>query len=200
MANSDRPNGLIPVGTKSGSPWNASVREYEVDSSNASAIGIGTAVIQEADGNVTPATAGTGNEILGVVVGVVPTGNVEADNFLTSANLSTTEHPGYLAASTAGRVLVAIGQDVLFVAQMDSGTAVTAVARGGRRNFNNNSVSATTGRSTAELDADGVTTTAGDQFAIIDYVHSPDNDLSVEHSKWIVSINNYQLAEASAGI
>lgn len=199
MANADRPNGLIPVGTKSGGPWSATVQEFPVDANTAGNIAIGSAVILEAGGNLELATAAATNVILGVVVGFVPTGNSSPDNFLTTSNLGASEHPGYLPATTAGRALVSVGRDVLYRGQMDSGTVVAATAVGARTNLASNSVSTTTGRSTAELDATiGVDATY--QFQIWDYVRSPDNDLTVEHSDWIVSINLDQNANATAGI
>lgn len=200
MANADRPNGLIPIGTKSGSAWTAQVREYPVDSNTAGNIAIGSPVVLEAGGNLELATAGATNVILGVVVGFVPTGNADGDNFLTSANLGVAEHPGYLPAATAGRALVAVGRDILYQAQMDTGTVVAATAVGARANLVGNSVSTTTGRSTAEIDSSGVGQDATFQLQLHDYVRSPDNDLSVEHSKWIVSINLDQNANATAGI
>jgi len=49
MANFDNPNGAYPVGTLSGSPWQASVRAYQLDATH-SAIAVGDLVQMTSDG------------------------------------------------------------------------------------------------------------------------------------------------------
>lgn len=188
MANVDRPNGFIPVGTVSGSPWSATVREYPVDSSNATAIFQGDAITLEADGNVTPAAAG--GVILGICVGVVP-----------SRTVAATEHPGYLPASTAGNVLVAIGPDVIYEVQEDG----VGGALGGRAVVGSNidhiagSGSTTTGRSAHEIDSNTATAAGSAGFRIIDLVDRPDNDVTLTNARYLVRVHESHLA-ATNGI
>lgn len=200
MANVDRPNGFIPVGTIDGSPYNAAGREYSVADTYATAIFVGDAVEQVADGSVEAAKAGTGNPILGIVTGIKVTGGKgtveEQGNFLSSGNLGVEEHPGYGAASTARRVLVETGPDVLYEVQADGILAITdlglnvaLIAGAG---------STTTGISAHEINsASEVATT--EQFRLVDFKRTPDNDVASANSRWIVRINEHQLREV-AGI
>lgn len=200
MANVDRPSGLRPIGTLSGADWNSKVREYEVDANTAVAIGVGQLVVMEAGGNLEATAAADSAVSLGVVVGIVPTGNVDPDNFLTTGNLGEEIYPGYIPATTAGKVLVAVGPDILYEIQADSATVITAAARGSRCNIVGNTINVATGRAITELDGSEIDATAAHQMQIHDYVRSPDNDITLIHSKWIVSLNQYQNALASAGI
>ncbi len=99
MANIDAPRGATPV-NRSGANHTGNVERFNVDSSNGTAIFVGDFVVQEADGNVTPASAGDNNDILGVVTSV----KVDLD-------VGATEYPGYLPASTEGQVYVCLPQD-----------------------------------------------------------------------------------------
>lgn len=195
MANVDRPKGLVPIGTLDGSPYNAAIREYPVDASNGTAIFIGDAITLEDDGNVTPAAAG--GIILGVCVGIKVTGESGTvdnhGNFLSTGNLSTTEHPGYLAATTAGRILVAVGPDILYEIQEDSvGGAMVITNIGTNGNLVAGAGSTTTGISAHELDSSDVITNdasaATAQLRVVDFVRRPDNEIGA-NAKWVVRIN-----------
>jgi hypothetical protein len=193
MANVDGAFGARPIGTLDGSPWNSSVRSYPVDSSNGTAIFPGDFIKLEDDGNVAPAAAT--NAILGVCVGVV-----------VDRAVPNTEHPGYLPASTAGNVLVCVGKDVLYEIQEDgnmaSGGARTVIGSNG--DIVAGAGSTTTGRSAHELDSSDVTTNdttpASAQLRVIDYVHNETNDPLLSNAKWIVMINEHQLAEGGIGL
>lgn len=181
MSNSpDRPRGFEPVGTLSGSPWSATVREYAVDTDNATAVFVGDAVTLAADGRVNPAAAG------GVVLGVVTGVNY---NRATAA----TEHPGYLPASTAGTVKVSVGPHVIYRVQEDTlSDPLELIDIGQNVNHIAGAGSTTTGRSAHELDSDSqASTTAG--FRIIGKVDAPDNDISTSAdtswTEWLVTIN-----------
>jgi len=182
MANVDRPRGLRPVGTLSGAAWQGAVREYPVDSSNATAIFKGDAVTLEADGNVTPASA-TG-VILGVVVGV----KVDRD-------VAATEYPGYLPATTAGSVMVCIAPDAIYEVQSDdAATAEVALTDiGANVDLNVNAGSTVTGQSAHELDADTITSAGSAQLRIIGVVDRPDNEVG-EFGKWLVRVHESHLA------
>jgi len=158
----------------------------QVDSSNATAIFRGDFVAQEADGNVTPATAGTTNVIAGVCVGVV-----------VDRAVAATEHPGYLPATTAGYILVAPAESCYFAIQED-GTG-SAANRGATANFVAGAGSATTGVSGHELDTSEVDQDAADQLKLVEKVDSPDNDYGL-NCEWIVQINLPQHSVRTAGI
>lgn len=182
MANVDRPNGLVPIGTIDGSPWNANVREHDVDSSNGTAIFPGDAVILEDDGNVAPYTGSSGGNLLGVCVGVK-----------VDRSVAETEHPGYLPASTAGTILVSTGSDVLYEIQEDNdSTALTSAAKGSNADVLATAGSTTTGRSAHELDRSTITdgSPGSAQLELIDYVDRVDNEAG-DFAKWIVRINEH---------
>lgn len=188
MANIDAPAGARPV-MKDGSAYNGSFRKVQIDASNATAIFVGDFLVQEADGNWTPATAGATNVISGVCCGVVVDRTVPA-----------TEHPGYLPASTAGYILVAPAESCYFRIQEDSDTStLAAVDRGARINFIAGTGSAVTGRSGHELDSSSVGQNATFQLSLIDIIQAPDNAIGA-NAEWIVKVNLPQEGQATAGI
>lgn len=189
MANVDRPRGAILIGTIDGSPVNGGVREYAVDSSNSTAIFPGDFVKLEDDGNVAPAAAT--DSILGVCIGVK-----------VDRAVAATEHPGYLPASTAGNVRVAVGKDYIYEIQED-GNATAAVV-GSNADIVAGAGSTTTGLSAHELDSSDATTNDGSpasaQLRIIDYVRKEDNDITLSNAKFVVMINEHQLDLGGTGL
>ena len=117
MPNVDSPNGLRPVRTIGGSPYNGSCNRYFVPSTDGTAIYLGQPVklvgSATADGvsHVTAMTT-TADVVCGVVVGVEPD---TADSLL------------YRAASTARYLLVADDPNLLFEIQSDGVGGVAAV-------------------------------------------------------------------------
>jgi len=188
MANIDAPSGARPV-MKDGSAYNGSLRKMQVDVSNATAIFPGDFLVQEADGNITAATAGATNTIVGVCAGVV-----------VDRTVAATEHPGYLPATTAGYILVAPAEACYFRIQEDSDTStLAATERGARINFIAGAGSTTTGRSGHELDSSSVGQDATYQLSLIDIVQAPDNAIGT-NAEWIVKVNLPQEGQATAGI
>lgn len=188
MANIDRPNGAIPVGTMSGSSFTETLRLYEVDASAAS-IFPGDFVIMEADGKVAPAAAGS-TELLGVCVGVLPwmpnkVSGVSGHNVSTgNVNLMLKYH----ATGAAGMVLVAVGPDVLYEIQEDGDTSDLAVTSiGANVDILATAGSTTTGLSQTEIDSSSLTTATA-QLRIVQMVDRPDNELG-DWARWIVRIN-----------
>lgn len=179
-ANVDRPNGLFPIGTIDGSPYNGKATKRPVDSSNGTAIFIGDAVILEDDGNCAPYTGSSGGVLLGVCVGV------EVDR-----SVAKTEHPGYLPASTAGYIYVTEGPDMLYIVQDDGGATPTTAIVGSNADVASTAGSTTTGTSGHELLMSSLTDASpgSAQLRIVDYVHSEDNDPTAVNAKWIVSLN-----------
>lgn len=75
MANANKPAGLVPVKYLNGAPWNHKGRTYCIPSTDNNAFAVGDPVViaGSADANgvptITLATAGTGNQVLGAIVG-----------------------------------------------------------------------------------------------------------------------------------
>jgi hypothetical protein len=130
------PYGMRPVGTLSGAPWQASVKQYLIPSGNGTAVFVGDMV--KTDGGTGAAntivngidcsgmpTAIQGNhatataDVVGVVVGFLP----------DPANLSTR----YRLASTNRIALVCTAPDAIYEMQEDGvgGTCLAANAGGG---------------------------------------------------------------------
>jgi hypothetical protein len=180
MANKDRPRGAYPTRNVGGGKSFAT-NEYSVDASNGTAIFPGDFVQLEADGNVTPATAGTGVEILGVVAGVV--GRYD--------DLSLR----YLPASTAGTVSVYDDPYTMFAVQEDDGgTALTAAARGANVAIIAGAGSTTTSISAHELDQDSVVATT-EQLRLVRLIPVEDNAYG-DNADWEVLINEHEYKQA----
>lgn len=188
MANKDAPAGARAV-LKDGSSFNGSFRKMSVDVSNATAIFQGDFVVQEADGNIAPATAGATNPIVGVCAGVV-----------VDRAVSATENVGYLPATTAGNILVTPIESCYFRIQEDGDTSqLDAASRGARINFIAGTGSTVTGRSGHELDSSSVGQDATYQLSLIELVPAVDNAYG-EFAEWVVKINLPQEGQATVGI
>ena len=188
MANINAPAGARPV-LKDGSSYNGSFRKMSVDVLNATAIFVGDFVAQEADGNITPATGGATEVIVGVCAGVV-----------VDRSVSATEDVGYLPALTAGDILVVPAESAYFRIQEDSdASSLAATSRGARINFIAGAGSAVTGRSGHEIDSSSVGQDVTFQLSLIDIVQAEDNDYGT-NAEWVVKVNLSQEGPATAGI
>jgi len=199
MANLDAPNGFKPIGTMSGSPYNANIQNMECDAS-AGAIFIGDLVALEADGKVIPMTA-TGIPY-GVCVGVdesMPIGvNGVRDNAMSTGALN---FQGHSSASTANVIQVLVGPDVLYEVQEDAGGGALAITDIGiNAAVLATAGSTTTGRSAMELDSSTAATTATLPLKIVDFVQRPDNEIGSVGARWIVRLNDTHFTAAVAGI
>ena len=189
MANVDRPRGLEPIGTMSGSPWQATVRWYDVASTYAADLFIGDAVKLNANGTVERAVAGTDN-LIGVIVGFPRTG--DDDNFLS--NDPEILERVYLPANTGGKVAVAVGPTVLYTIQDDASAIPSQswVGKGTNLVYNAPTNVENWSRSAMEIDASNVGT--GSQFIIVDYLREPGNDITAGNAEWIVRISDASYA------
>lgn len=186
MANSDAPRGAIVVSNGNGSSYNGQAREMEVDSSNGTAIFPGDFITLEADGNVAPAAAG--GVIYGLCVGVK-----------INPAVAATIHPGYLPASTAGQVYVAVGEDLVFSMQEDSvGGSLALTAVGSNVDIIAGAGSTVTGLSGHEIDSststDGLPGSA--QLRIIGLDTRVDNAVGT-NAKWLVKVNESHLSNTT---
>jgi hypothetical protein len=162
--------------------------------SNAIAIGDPVASSGSADSNgvpgITLATAGTGNPIRGVVVGLGKYENLMAN----PANLDTTVR----TASTSAYALVADDPYIIFeVQEIGTGTPLSAAEVGLNANLvsgaNNGYISGWL------LDNSGETTTATLQVRLLGLSRRSDNAYGA-YAKWRVLINNHELKAGTVGI
>src|SRR3990172_868317 len=149
--NVDRPNGLIPVGTITGAPWNDVVEVITLDATHA-AMYIGDVIKMTSDGYPEIFAAGdSAVTAIGVVVGV------EVNRGLNAA----TEFPGYMPLNIAGKVHVVTDPSVIFEVQEDGVGGSLALADAGLNiEIINGGGSATTGVSGMEIDSSTKATTA----------------------------------------
>lgn len=214
MANVDRPNGFKPIGTLSGSEWNASVETFQLDATHA-LIGVGDLVEMTADGYLDVLTAGaTDSGIIGVCVGVLPMGagwNATTGHFgdnQMSATEPTLTGIGTrsVALNTAGTILVATAPDLIMIAQEDGDTTpLTLAAIGSNVDIVNPGASATTGNSLMEIDSDTTGTTNTDPLRLMGVANIPGNELaSVDATKpwtqWYVTFANHSRSGLAVGI
>jgi hypothetical protein len=189
MANANTPRGLIPYKYATGQPYNGAANIYYVPSNYATALYIGQPLIATgaSDANGIPvvqtATAGTGNYILGPMVGIVDGGDPVV--------AVTQGLPIYHPASTAQYILVADDPNLLFVAQEDSVGGAITVATAGTKNIDlvAGAGSNVTGYSGWMLDSNTVGTGATLQMRIVQGLQEADNTMGQDYAKWLVRMN-----------
>lgn len=194
MANEDKPRGLIPVQHISGSDWDGRYSIYYLPATDGTAVFIGDAVSlaggADASGkypSVTQATAGTGNALLGVVVGF----GTQPQLMAMLPDLSKR----YRLASEEMYVAVVDDPDVLFEIQEDSdGGAIAVTDVMDNAPLIVGSGDTTTGMSGMEIDSSGVVATT-EQLRLMRLVNREDNALG-NQAKWLVRINEHQLRDA----
>lgn len=174
MANRDTPRGGYPVRHLTGGNAFA-MNAYPVDSSNATAIFPGDAMILESDGNVAPYTGTDGGNLIGFCAGV----DGDYDNLSRR----------YLPASTAGTVWIFDDPDIVFQIQTDG--TIEATDKG-----NNADVTATAGSTTTSLSAHEISSTTGTgaaQLRILRAVPRADNAATSANADFEVIINEHAL-------
>ena len=198
MANANRPSGLSPVRFLTGAAWNGQASTYYIASTDNNAFAIGDPVASSgsADSNgvpgITLATAGTGNPIRGVIVGLGTQESLMAD----PSNLNTTVVPA--TKTKAYYALVADDPSIIFeVQEIGTGTALTAAEVG----LNANLASGTNNGylSGWVLDNSGEAVGATIQVRLLGLARRQDNAFG-QYAKWLVKINNHELAAGTAGI
>jgi len=192
MANVNKPTGLSPVQYLNGSPWNGAARTYSVAYNYNTAIYIGDPVILSgtADTNgvagVTLATAGTGNPVLGVVVGV---GRYES-LMANPNNLSITYFPATGdGVNSPWYVMVADDPNIIFAAQ-DTGTGTALAATDIASNINLKSGAGNGFVSGWGIDDASTGAGATFQCKLMGLVRSQDNAFG-QYAKFLVKLNNH---------
>lgn len=210
MANADRPNGFRPVSTLSGSPWQASVRQYDLDASHA-ALGVGDLVKMTADGFPDLFTAGS-TQLLGVVVGVLNHAaetilGKQGDHFMSNDDpILAGASSKSVALNTAGTILVATAPDVVLAAQEDGAVTPLVLADVGTNvEIIGGGPNATTGISGMEIDSTSKSTVATLPLRLIGLEQTPENELaSVDATKpwarWLVTPANHTFSGTNVGV
>lgn len=153
-------SGFRPVQDLSGGSYTGKVQTYHVAASHATLLAIGDLVTETGTADATTglaqvdaSSAGTGNPITGVIVGIEP-------------NYSNLEQSG-LPASTAGKVKVAVDPDLILEAPT-SGGAIAVTNVGGNAPAIVTAATASGGlvQSNMAIDATGFVTTT-EQLRII---------------------------------
>lgn len=192
--------GLAPHSYLNGSKWTGQAREYFIVSTDPNAYAIGDPVaaasISDAAGvpGAVLATAGTGNTILGVIVGT--RGTVYGGAMADPSNLDTTIIP---ATKTKNYyIMVADDPNIVFEAQEDSvsaNLATTDVMSNANlvSGVNNGYISGWM------IDSSPTALTNTLQLQLLGLVQRPDNAFG-QYAKWLVRINNHQFKPGVAGV
>lgn len=198
MANANKPMGLSPVQYLSGAPWSGQARVYYIASTDNNAFAIGDPVASSgsADTNgvpgITLATAGAGNAIRGVVVGLGTKESLMADpNNLNTTVVPATKTQNYYA-------LVVDDPSVIFeVQEIGTGTTLTAAAVG----LNCDLAAGANNGYVSGWVLDNATEAAGAtlQVRLLGLARRQDNAFG-QYAKWLVKINNHELAAGTAGL
>ena len=214
MANVDNANGFTPIGTLSGSPWQASVQAFELDTGHA-LVGVGDLVEMTADGTLDILTQSASDSgIIGVMVGIVPAGegwNATTGTF-GSNSLSATEptltgaSSRSVALNTAATILVATAPDLVMIAQEDGDTTpLTLTEVGSNVDITTGTPDTTTGNSTQEIDSSSTATTATFPLRLLGLHDIPGNEFAaVDTTKpwaiWKVTFANHAYSGLAVGI
>jgi len=194
MANADKPSGLTPIGTLSGSDFTGKLRRVAFAAGDAVACFQGDLVKLTGTADATGklpvvAQSAAGDASIGVIASFIP-------DYTDEGSLTT----NYRKASTAREALVYWGQDVLYKIQEDSvGNAIEITEAGLNCNVIVGSGDTTTGISAMELDSDSAAGTSTLNLRLHRVHDAPGNDLGT-NAEWVVSINASQEALNQTGI
>lgn len=180
MANTDMPNGAVPVDAHGGYHV-GSMNLYYINASYATALAVGDFVKLSGTSSTEGVpeierAAATDAAIIGAIVGFKP----DPDR------LGQTHH----TASTEGYAFVADDPDQLFSIQEDSvGGNIAVTSVGLNADIVTAAVNTTTGMSNTELDSSDVKTATA-QLRILRLDPAVDNEVG-DYARWIVRINEH---------
>lgn len=193
MANVDRTNGFIPIGTLSGGPYNGQGQLcYKAAGTTVTNdLFVGDPVVLsgtgDADGvmSVTKATFASGNPIFGVVTAV-------------KLDPAHRDRATWIDGADTGYVTVDTSLDTIYLVQLDESLAVTYIGQNAIP-VQTAAGSRTAGTSGVELDATMANGTT-DGFKLIGFYRAPDNAPGAENNKGLVCLNNPQRLIDLAGV
>lgn len=190
MANVDRPNGFVPVQHQAGGTPQRS-GDYEIASGLTQSLFKGDPVVKTGTGRqITIATAGNDNQIVGIFDGVQYT-DANGDVIWLPYWLTGTTTQGGVAATA----FVFDDPDQLFVAQVSEAAGLIEANVGNQANFVAGTGSQFTGRSAAQLDQTSLSAAAGRQFRIEGLAGQLDNSYG-QFAKAVCSIRTHQRLSA----
>lgn len=197
MPNANRPSGLSPVQYLNGSPWSGQARLYSIAAAYTTKLAIGDPVISSgtANSNGVPGivrAADTG-AIRGVIVGL----GTQEGLIANPANLDTTIRPA-AAQSTDWFAMVVDDPNVIFEVQ-EGGTPMTAADVG----LNTNLTITDANNYVSQVVLDNADKAAGAtlQVKLLGLARYPAGANSFgQYAKWLVKINNHELAAGTAGL
>lgn len=200
MPNVNKPGGLTPVGYLNGAPWSGQGRVYAIASTDVNAYVIGDPLTLAGGATddgvplVTRATAGTGNALIGALLG--DGGIVNGGAFVDPSSLDST-----LIPATKTRVYyVLVADDPNIVFEIQEGGAGAALTKAvGSRNFNLLSGTSNGYVSAWQLDNASAGTGATLQLKALGISPRIDNSFGV-YAKWRVIINNHYFRAGTAGV
>lgn len=202
MANANKPMGLSPHSYMNGVKWNGGGTIYSIlqADTNAYAIGDPVTLAGTADAagipNVVLSTAGAGNAITGVIVGLGA--NIYGGIAGSTAQFNSVVIPATKPANTNYYVLVCDDPNVLFEVQEGGvGTALAAADLGTNINLlsgtNNGYVSGW------QIDNNSKGTGATLQCQLLRLTQRADNTFG-QYADWLVRINNHSFKAGTAGV
>lgn len=185
MANTSRINGFRPVKHVTGAPYNGQANIYAVLASDSTALFVGDPVKLDGSahtsGIASVTKAGTTDQVLGVVVGIVTNKLDPVTGAMSNGASPTLDTPQYRAASTFGYVLVCDAPDMIYEVEQCTGSnaSYTFLVADVGLNAGHTTVagSTTTGASGAAIDMAGKATTATLPWKILGAVQRPDNEV-----------------------
>lgn len=192
MANVSRRQGFRPAKSLIGAPWNALVRLYPATTgrsatNNSGDIYIGD-VVELSTGNAQPMTT-SGGTALGVVVAVgtsasdtsLSTFDRDAEKYYDPDNLSKRylayDEAGYVGVVPVEAALFEVESAITLVQGATADIGITGTAAHGSR---------TTGNSTQF-----VNTATNNDVTVVEYVRTPNNDITSADAKYIVKFNKH---------
>ena len=213
MANLNAPSGLSPVMYRNGNFWNGQARLYRISASLSVANGgmfVGDPVAIDstnfsstADGipYVKQITAGAGNAIRGVIVGIglaLPSG-YQGGPYINPNDLTKTYRPSGTAA-TDYLVAVCDDPDVIYEIQEDT-TSTPGQASAMTKNATPTLGTPATGVfvSAVTLNSNTYATGATLQLKVLQPVQRPDNVPFTAYQKLLVYINNHDYSGGTVG-
>lgn len=194
MASVSRINGFRPVKSITGAPYSGGANVYFVPSSDSTVIMVGDAVklagdARAASGAPTVTRCGATDVAVGIVVGILFTGEGDLNNIPPVNDLNT---PVYRRASTDRYLLVADDPNLIYEVQY-AGTSVAAATItanvGLNGQFTTTAGSTTTGASGMQLDSSGLATTATLPLKIVGFPQRPDNIPGDQFFSYYVKLN-----------
>ena len=204
MANANKPMGLSPHSYLGGARWSGQGTWYAILSSDSNAYAIGDPVALASSGDtlgipgVTLATAGTGNTLIGAIVGI---SNAAPSTYGGALSGSSTQFGAVIipATKTANYyVLVCDDPSVLFeVQEGGTGTALATTDVGNNINLKSGTNNGYVSGWVIDNNSKGTGNTI--QCQLMRLIQRADNTFGAS-AKWLVRINNHQFSGGTTGV